>query len=196
MSKADIITLPNESLRERSKRVGFVDDAIKELIEKMEESTLDWEASRDHEVGVALAAVQINVHKRVIVIRNNFDNKNDRTFQVYINPEIAKYDGKQIEEFEGCLSVRDVYGKVPRYSKVKIKAKDIDGKDVRITAEGFLARVFQHEIDHTNGMLFVDRIKDTPEAFCHLSPLDGKIVPMNDSDRNKAFEELFDDDEE
>ena len=189
MSK--IITLPHDSLRKRSKRIGYVDESIKELISNMEAATLDWEASRDHEVGVALAAVQINVNKRVIVIRNNFDNKKDRTFQVFINPEIAKYDGEIEDEFEGCLSVRDVYGKVPRYSKVKIKAKDENGKDVRITAEGFLARVFQHEIDHTNGMLFVDRIKDNPDAFHKLGGLNGKITKMNDIEREQVYKLIF-----
>lgn len=188
---AKLTTLPHDGLRERSKRVPFVDESIKKLVEDMQKATLEWEATRDHEVGVALAAVQINVLKRVVVIRNNFDNKNDRTFQVFINPEIVKYDGDILTEFEGCLSVKDVYGKVPRYSKVKVKAKDASGKDVRITAEGFLARVFQHEIDHTNGVLFVDRIKDTPEAFHKLGESNGKIVPLNEEERKDVFSILW-----
>lgn len=190
MQKKQLITLPNPSLRERSKRVGFVDDSIRELITQMENATLEWEASRDHEVGVALAAVQIDVHKRVVVIRNNFDNKEDKTFQIFINPEIVKYTGKIIEDFEGCLSVKDIYGKVPRYEKVKVKAKDINNKDVRITAEGFLARVFQHEIDHTNGMLFVDRIKDNPDAFYKLAD-SGKIEDLTDEERENTFNILW-----
>jgi peptide deformylase len=185
-----LITLPNKNLRERSKRVSYVDDSIKKLIADMEQATLDWEMSRGHEVGVALAAVQIDVHKRVVVIRNNFDNKEDKTFQVYINPEIVKYEGEIVEEFEGCLSVKDVYGKVPRYKKVKVRAKNVFGKDVKITAEGFLARVFQHEIDHTNGMLFVDRIKDTPEAFYKLKD-DGKIEELTDDERKTIFRILW-----
>ncbi len=188
--KNTLITLPHTSLRERSKRVGFVDDSIKELITAMEKATLDWEDTREHEVGVALAAVQINVHKRVVIVRNNFDNKADRTFQVFINPEIVKYAGEIEEEFEGCLSVANVYGKVPRYKKVKVKAKDLQGKEVRITAEGFLARVFQHEIDHTNGMLFVDRIKDTPEAFYKLAS-NGKIEDLSDEERKDIFRILW-----
>ncbi len=185
-----IVTLPYSGLRERSKRVGFVDDKIKQLIKNMEDATLDWEASREHEVGVALAAVQIDAHKRVVIIRNNFDNKEDKTFQVFINPEIVKYSGEIIEEFEGCLSVKDIYGKVPRYSKVKVKAKDISGNDVKITAEDFLARVFQHEIDHTNGILFVDRIKDNPEAFCKLGKT-GKIERLSDDERKDTFSILW-----
>jgi peptide deformylase len=82
---------------------------------------------------------------------------------------IAKYEGDIIEDYEGCLSVKDIYGKVPRYSKVRIKALDLTGKEVRFSAEGFLARVFQHEIDHTNGKVFLDHIKDTPTAFYTLN---------------------------
>jgi len=168
-TKDNIITLPHADLRKRSKRVGIINDEIRELIKNMEAATLDWENSRDHEVGVALAAVQIDSLLRVVVIRNNFDDKKDHTFMALINPEITKLEGAVEEDFEGCLSVLDTYGKVPRYSKVKVKAQDADGRPVRINAEGFLARVLQHEIDHTNGIVFVDHIKDKPEAFYRLT---------------------------
>jgi len=135
----------------------------------MEDTTLEWEADREHEVGVALAAIQINVPLRVIVVRNDFDNKSDTSFRAFINPVITKYEGELIEDFEGCLSVKDLYGKVPRYSKVRIKALDLTGKEIRFSAEGFLARVFQHEIDHTNGKVFIDHIKDSPLAFYALN---------------------------
>ena len=174
MTKDDIIALPNEHLRQRSKKVGFISDEIKKLIADMEAATLDWEDSRAHEVGVALAAIQIDQPYRVVVVRNNFDDKNDRSFQVFINPEIAKYEGTLQDDFEGCLSVKDIYGKVKRYSRVRIKALDENGKPIRLTAEGFLARVFQHEIDHTNGIVFVDHIKDNPEAFYRLNK-DGNL---------------------
>lgn len=177
-NKEAIITLPNPHLRERSKRVGLVDDSIKELIKNMENATLDWEDSRDHEVGVALAAVQIDHLVRVVVVRNDFDNKKDRTFQVLINPEITKYEGKLEEDYEGCLSIKDVYGKVPRYSKVRVKAQDEAGKEVRLTAEGFMARVLQHEIDHTNGVVFIDHIKDEPDAFFRLDS-DGQLNQLD-----------------
>lgn len=168
-TKEDIIRLPNKRLRQRSKKVGLVDEEIKKVIQSMETATLDWEDSREHEVGVALAGIQIDLPLRIVVIRNNFDNKKDRTFQVFINPEITKHEGELVEDFEGCLSITDVYGKVPRYSKVRVKALNIDGKEVRLKAEGFLARVFQHEIDHTNGIVFIDHIKDNQEAFYRLS---------------------------
>lgn len=169
MTQSSLITLPNPHLRQPSKKVGFIGDEIHKLVEQMEDITLEWEAGRDHEVGVALAAIQIDQPLRVIVIRNDFDNKKDKTFRTFINPVITKYEGEILEDFEGCLSVKDLYGKVPRYSKVRIKALDLSGKEVRFSAEGFLARVFQHEIDHTNGLVFLDHIKDTPGAFYRLN---------------------------
>jgi peptide deformylase len=186
MDKSNIISLPNPHLRDRSKKVGFLTDEVKKIIQDMKAATLDWEDSREHEVGVALAAIQIDVPLRIVVIRNNFDNKSDKTFSVFINPEIAKYEGIIEEDYEGCLSVPDVYGLVPRHSKVRIKALSEDGRPVRLNAEGFLARVFQHEIDHTNGIVFIDHIKEDDEAFYrlqddgHLKQLDyGKDVKSN-----------------
>ncbi len=188
MNKDNIITLPNPSLRQRSKKVGLVSEEVLKLITDMENATLDWEDSRAHEVGVALAAVQVDSLLRVVVVRNNFDDKSDRTFQVFINPEITKYEGKQVADYEGCLSIKDVYGHVKRYEKVRIKALDANGQPVRLTAEGFLARVFQHEIDHTNGIVFIDHIRDDKEAFFrldtegHLEPLDYKADVLDNAE--------------
>lgn len=164
-----LITLPNPHLRQASKRVGYIGDEVHQLVEQMEAVTLDWEASREHEVGVALAAIQMDVAQRVVIVRSDFDDKLNKTFRVFINPLITKYEGEITTDFEGCLSVKDLYGKVPRYNKVRVKALDINGKEIRLTVEGFLARVFQHEIDHTNGIMFVDHIKENPEAFYHLT---------------------------
>ncbi len=177
-TKDDIINLPNPNLRTRSRRVGLVDKNIQEIINNMSLATLDWEDSREHEVGVALAAIQMDIPLRIVIIRNDFDNKNDRTFNVFINPEITKFEGKVTEDFEGCLSILNVYGKVPRYERVKIKALDTNGKQIRVTAEGFLARIFQHEIDHTNGIVFIDHIKSNYEAFFQLQE-DGQLKALN-----------------
>ena len=178
MKKEDIITLPNPHLRQRSKKIGVISDEVFKLIDDMKNATLDWEDSRKHEVGVALASVQVDQLLRIVVVRNDFDNKKDRTFQVFINPEITKHEGKLVEDHEGCLSIRDIYGKVPRYEKVKIKAMNENGKLVRLTAEGFLARIFQHEIDHTNGILFIDHIKEQPGAFFRLDD-EGHLVELD-----------------
>lgn len=188
--KNNIITLPNPHLRQRSKKVGVINGSVKKLIAKMKEATLSWEDSRDHEVSVALAAIQIDEPMRIIIVRNNFNEKSDRTFTVFINPEIVKYEGKIVADFEGCLSVADVYGKVPRHDKVRIKALDENGKPVRLKAEGFLARVFQHEVDHTNGIVFVDHIKNKPEAFYCLKK-DGRLEPLDYEKEVKDNEVLW-----
>ncbi|HEY6736456.1 MAG TPA: peptide deformylase [Candidatus Saccharimonadia bacterium] len=174
MTANDIITLPDPRLHQRSQRIGHVDAEIQQLAEDMIAATLNWEASRTHEIGAALAAVQVAKLYRVVVIRNDFDNKEDKSFSVFINPEIAKYEGEPTEELEGCLSVKDLYGSVARYPKVKIKALNLSGQPIRLTATGFLARVFQHEIDHTNGVVFVDHIADQGKLF-RLTE-DGKFV--------------------
>lgn len=173
-----LITLPNPHLRQRSKKVGFISDDVHKLIADMKAATLDWEATRDHEVGVALAAVQIDQLYRVVIVRNNFDDKEDTEFKVLINPEITKYEGELFEDYEGCLSVRNLYGRVPRHSRVRLKALDEDGKEFRVTAEGFLARVLQHEVDHTNGIVFVDHIRDKHNAFFQLDD-DGKLIQLD-----------------
>ena len=167
--KDSIITLPNTHLRTRSNKVGVIDTNTRQIITDMIAATLDWEDSREHEVGVALAAIQLDLAYRIVVVRNNFDNKKDRTFQVFINPEITKYEGEILEDHEGCLSIVDVYGKVPRYSRVRVKALNPQGKEVRLKVDGFLSRVFQHEIDHTIDVVFIDHIKDKPEAFYRLN---------------------------
>jgi len=177
-TRKDIISLPHADLRKKSAKVGVITPEIHQIVRDMEAATLDWEDNREHEVGVALAGVQIDKLYRIVVIRNNFDDKKDRHFMVFINPEIVKLEGEIEEDFEGCLSIKDVYGKVPRYNKVRVKALDIEGKPFRVTAEGFLARVFQHEIDHTKGIVFIDHIKDKSEAFFQLKN-DGHLEPLN-----------------
>lgn len=176
-TKDIIITLPDDKLRQRSRKVGLVTSEVTHIIEQMKGATLDWEASRPHEVGVALAAIQIDQPWRIIVIRNNFEDKADQSFSVFLNPEITKREGHIEEDYEGCLSVTDIYGKVPRYSKIRIRALDENGQEIKIKAEGFLARVIQHEVDHVNGITFVDHIENRPEAFFKLSN-DGKLVEL------------------
>jgi len=178
MTKEDIIALPNPHLRQKSQRVGVITDEIKQVVADMQSATIDWEQSRAHEVGVALAAVQIDRLYKIVVIRSNYDNKEDHSFNVFINPEITKLEGEIVEDYEGCLSVRDIYGKVPRANKVRVKALDINGKLFTAKAEGFMARIFQHEIDHCNGVVFIDHINESPDAFFHLKE-DGELEPLN-----------------
>jgi len=187
-----LITLPNSHLRQSSKKVGIINDDIAQLVSRMQDITLEWEAAREHEVGVALAAIQIDVPLRVVVVRSDFDNKEDKSFRVFINPVITKYEGDLVEDFEGCLSVKDIYGKVPRYSKVRIKATSLTGEEVRFSAEGFLARVFQHEIDHTNGKVFIDHIKNMPNAF-YVLDVSGNLQQLDYDKDVKNNQDLWND---
>ena len=176
-TRKNIITLPNPHLRERSGRIRVIDDETLQLIDDMLAATLDWEASRPHEVAVALAAVQIDRLHRVVIVREDFDDKDNKNFTILINPEIVKCEGEMITDHEGCLSVKDVYGLVPRWSKVRVKAVDVNGREVRIKSPNpFIARILQHEIDHTNGICFVDHIANQQDAFFILTD-SGELEP-------------------
>ena len=178
MTKDDIITLPNPHLREKSAKVHVITDKIRDLVDIMTSAALDWEDSRPHEISAALAAVQIDELERVVIVRAEFDNKKSREFTALINPEIVKYEGEIVKDFEGCLSVKHIYGNVPRHSKIRVKAIDIDGNEIRFKAEGFLARVVQHEIDHTTGLVFIDHIRDQKDAFFTLDQK-GELQPLH-----------------
>ncbi len=178
MKKESIITLPHPHLRQKSTRVHVITDDIHALIEDMTSASLDREDSRPHEISAALAAVQIDRLERVVIIRSSFEDKELREFIPLINPEIVKFEGEEIEDFEGCLSVKNCYGRVKRWDKIRIKALDVTGNEIRIKADGFLARVIQHEIDHTNGIVFVDHIKDQKDAFYRLDDA-GELQPLD-----------------
>ena len=173
MNKDNIITLPQKSLRQKSKKIGVITDQVTELIDNMIAATISWEESREHEVAVGLAAIQVDNLYRVFIVRDDFEDAKNKNFTVFINPEIAKKIGPIEEDYEGCLSVPEIYGKVPRYQGVKVKALDRTGKTFRVTAYGFLARIFQHEIDHLNGIVTIDHIKGKKHAFYRLLPEGG-----------------------
>jgi peptide deformylase len=191
MKKEDIIVLPNPHLHEKSSKVHVITDDVVKLIDDMTSASLDWEDSRPHEISAALAAVQVDVLERVVIVRSDFDDKNARHFTALINPEIVKHEGTLISDYEGCLSVSNVYGKVPRYSKIRVRAIDVDGNEVRFKAEGFLARVIQHEIDHTNGILFIDHIREKTNAFYKLDEK-GELQPLNYDEHIKNNRILWD----
>ena len=191
MTKNDIITLPNPHLREKSVRITELNDAVLKLIEGMTAAAIDWENSRPHEISAALAAVQLDHLERVVIVRSDFDDKEEKGFTALINPEIVKYEGTIVADYEGCLSVRNVYGKVPRHTKVRVKALDIQGQEVRFKADGFLARVIQHEIDHTQGIVFVDHIKEDPDAFYTLDEK-GELIPLDYDEHVKNDSILWD----
>jgi peptide deformylase len=101
-AKDSLIVLPNPHLRQKSKRIPVITPEVRDVIKAMVEATIDWEDSRAHEVGVALAAIQIDKPYRVVIIRNNFEDKEDKSFSIFINPEITKLDG-ELEEAGGIL---------------------------------------------------------------------------------------------
>ena len=191
MKKESIITLPNPHLRQKSQKVHVITEEVRQLVKDMTDASIDWEASRPHEISAALAAVQIDRLDRVIIVRNDFENKENQEFIALINPEIVKYEGELVEDYEGCLSVRDFYGKVPRYSRVRIKAMNVDGDEIRIKAEGFLARAIQHEIDHCNGIVIVDHIRDNTDAFYRLNGK-GELDPLDYNTHVKDNHDLWD----
>lgn len=191
MKKEDIITLPNAHLRAKSTKIHVVTDETVALINDMTAAALDWEDSRPHEISAALAAVQIDRLERAVIIRSDFDDKSSRDFTTLINPEIVKYEGEIEYDYEGCLSVSHIYGKVPRHTKIRVKALDIDGNEVRLRADGFLARVIQHEIDHTNGIVFIDHIRDNTEAFYTLDEK-GELQPLDYDEHIKNSRILWD----
>ena len=175
--KLELIKLPNPKLRQISEEIKTINDDVENLVNNMIQVALDWEKEKNFETTVGLAAVQVNHLKRIILVRQSDSNQKD-PFQVLINPKITKLTGGKSESFEGCLSVDRFYSKVERYNVVRIEATDLDGHLIKIKAEGFSAKVFQHEIDHLNGVLTVDRVEDKKGGFCFLDD-SGKLQPID-----------------
>ena len=190
MKKEDIITLPSVHLRDKSAKIREISDDLLQLVADMTSAAVDWENSRPHEISAALAAVQIDRLERVVIVRSDFEEKSNHEFTALINPEIVKYEGEVVADYEGCLSVSGVYGKVPRYTKIRVKALDIDGQEVRFKADGFLARVIQHEIDHTNGIVFIDHLRDSHDAFYTLDEK-GELQSLNYDEHIKDNQVLW-----
>ena len=146
MTVRPIVALGNPVLRNRARKVSRFDAAIRALVQDMIETMRDAP-------GVGLAAPQIGVPLQVAVVEAEKDE-----LYVLVNPEIVKSEGEHILD-EGCLSVPGFWGKVRRAEKVTVKARDVHGKEIRISAaEGLLGQALQHEIDHLNGMVYVDRL--------------------------------------
>ncbi len=174
-----IITTPDPRLRARSAKVREITPEVKQIIADMTESSLDWEQKHPYELSAAMAAPQLGVNQRIIIVRDDLDNKDVNTFTALINPEVIRTEGKTVKDYEGCLSVPEIYGMVARPDKVKIKATLEDGTEVRLKAAGYLARTLQHEIDHLNGILFVDHIRDDDNAFYRMGDK-GDLEPITD----------------
>ena len=155
MAILDILTYPTKSLLEPSTRIEEIDDTIRQLVVDMGETMFDAP-------GVGLAAPQVGVNKRLIVYDVNAGNPDDdgshHQFEALINPVISESRGRITSESEACLSVVDYSADVKRYETVRIDALDIDGNEISFEATGIKAVIMQHEIDHLDGILFIDRI--------------------------------------
>lgn len=150
MSIREILQYPDERLRRRAKPVERIDDRITRLIDDMLETMYDAP-------GIGLAATQIDVHERVVVV--DLSDAGDDP-QVFINPEIvARGEHRDVVE-EGCLSIAGYTDNVERVDAVTVRALDRQGEPFEIEAEGMLARCLQHEIDHIDGRLFIDHLSE------------------------------------
>ncbi|MGM0452744.1 MAG: peptide deformylase [Thermodesulfobacteriota bacterium] len=150
MAQLRICTYPEAILRQPARPVDKIDDGLQETIEDMADTMYDAP-------GVGLAAVQAGIDQCIIVYDPAADPEK-RKFETLINPTIIEYQGETVSENEGCLSVPDFRCDVKRAERVIVKGRDRDGNDVRFEAEGVPALILQHEIDHLNGILFIDRI--------------------------------------
>ncbi len=150
MAILEILTYPDKFLKTKTNPVTNIDEELEKLIEDMAETM--YESS-----GMGLAATQIGSDKSIIVF-DQFAGKENREYQVLINPEILSTQDEFLSENEGCLSVPGYRADVKRAASAIVKGLDQEGKPVKIEAEDLLSVILQHEIDHLNGILFVDRI--------------------------------------
>jgi len=167
MTLLKILTYPDKTLLKKSVKVDKIDDHIKRLVNNMGETMF---ASG----GLGLAAPQIGINKRIIVYDINVENKNTnkdknlkikQEYKALINPEISDASNSMIYKNEGCLSVPDYNADIKRYEKVVIKALDIEGKQLKFNMTGVFSVIMQHEIDHLNGVLFIDKISVLKRAM-------------------------------
>lgn len=189
-----IITTPDPRLRRKSAKVREINDETHQIIDDMVELSRAWENEHPYELSAAMAAPQIGVNQRIIIVRDDLDDKENNNFTALINPEVIRTEGRTIKEQEGCLSVPEIYGMVGRPSKVKIKALLEDGHEVRIKATGYLARTLLHEIEHLDGILFIDHIRNDRNAFYRIND-HGDLVPIDYDSEIKDNKTLFPDEE-
>jgi len=160
MAIREVITPQNSILRKKAHKVrDFDDPKLQRLIDDMVETLLAAP-------GVGLAAPQVAVSQRVIVVRLPDDEDSRKEYgedagvlYTVINPEIVRASRERVDGVEACLSIPGYYGTVNRHVAVTVRGQDRTGKETRIKARDWLARVFQHEIDHLDGVLFIDRMK-------------------------------------
>lgn len=165
MAIREVLTMEHPALREKSKRVRVFGPPLQQLIDDMLETMRD-------EPGIGLAANQVGVLQRVIVVELPEDEEDPQSGKTYavVNPKITKFGREEEIMEEGCLSVPGLVGDVWRSTEVVVTGQDTLGKRLRVKARGMLARVFQHEIDHIDGVLFIDHIDDPANIRSIVKP--------------------------
>lgn len=160
MTIQNIVLLGDPVLRQKARRVRDFDGKLHQMLDDMHQTLLEAP-------GVGLAAPQIGISQRVIVVRLPDDERSVEEFgeqagvwYEVVNPEITRPSREMVDGIEGCLSVPGYSGRVERHVSVSVKGQDRHGKEIRIKARDWLARVFQHEIDHLNGVLYIDRASE------------------------------------
>ena len=165
-----IYMLGQETLRTPANRIVKVDDSIRKLAKDM---LITMYSAK----GIGLAAPQVGVQKRILVIDLNFEDPNAPP-NVFINPEITSSSASVDTYEEGCLSIPGVYLNVVRPSSIKLSYRDEMGRPKKMNAEGLMARCIQHEIDHLNGILFVDKVTDEDELKKQLNEHNFKQIDV------------------
>lgn len=162
MAIRPIVTVPDPVLRRKAQKVRQFDADLQQLIDDMIET---MRAAP----GVGLAAPQVGVAQRVIVVEYGEDEDEDKPPRLYVvvNPEIVEVSAETEMGVEGCLSIPDLVGEVERYRRIVVKGQNRRGQPIKLKLQGWVARIFQHEIDHLEGVLFTDRAvrvwKPSPE---------------------------------
>jgi peptide deformylase len=171
MSILKVCRLGHPVLRMESRRVSpeaLASPAIQTLIDNMMETMVEY-------YGVGLAAPQVHESLAIAVIESHSD-RGEIPMTVLVNPDVTVLDEELIEDWEGCLSIPDFRGRVPRWRKLRVEALDWKGKKIQITAEGFFARVIQHEFDHLMGRVYLDRMRDL-KTLTHLAEMQRYWLP-------------------
>jgi peptide deformylase len=180
MSILKVSRLGHPVLRMEAQRLSpakLASSKIQTLIDDMMVTMVEYN-------GVGLAAPQIHESLALAVIESR-GPRGDIPMTVLANPEITVLDEKLIEDWEGCLSIPDFRGRVPRWSKLRVDALDRHGKKIQITAEGFFARVIQHEFDHLMGKLYVDRMPDL-KTLSHFAEFQRYWLPHEQDEEEEA----------
>jgi len=171
MSILKVCHLGHPVLRKESRRVSpnsLASAGIQKLIDDMLETMVEY-------YGVGLAAPQIHESLAIAVIESH-GPRGTIPMTVLVNPEVTVLDEELIEDWEGCLSIPEFRGRVPRWRKLRVDALDRNGKKIKITAEGFFARVIQHEFDHLMGKVYLDRMPDL-KTLSHLAEFQRYWLP-------------------